>query len=593
MMRPAQWLHNGAQMIETSPLAAAKEKAIEPMVREAARLKQELANPVRIALLGEVKAGKSTLVNALVGEKVAPTDVLEATAVVQLLRHGPSEGIIVYKDGRRESLKPVDLYSLLDDNRGDVQFANSIERVELSLPLPGLESIEILDTPGLASMSATLSQKTLEEIATLDVVVWVFNAHHAGAQDVLEAFERVASTGRPIVIVVNRIDELAGDVSLVLQQIEDRLDPWNVEAILPTNAKGSAEGKNESVRVLRKKLEEFASAPDETKLKSTCNQMDVLLHSAAELHRARREAVEVSRAKRETLRSRIVRAGQFVTDEVESKVRRYVFEELFVADQQRLQERAKLERRQIPLVSSLGSAQRTAHSDNSPTDAELNSIFENFGSRLRDEIQPALMAQVNVWMEESWRREGHQLQNALLGGGPSDSAAGAHDHALWMHLEEMERTLGSLRSDPEWEPVLKETAVWGGAGTALAAYSAWLGANAAFIGIGSALSTIVPPLLAVGATVGVVKVIFDRNKQNRKRVATIDDAFRDLRKIVWDELWVKRMHDDIVSLNKEHVNKLLSAEQAEIGSNGLCPDALISWADEAESFRRTLSTLDS
>lgn len=42
------------------------------------RIAARLSQPIRIALAGTLKAGKSTLVNALVGETIAPTDATEA-----------------------------------------------------------------------------------------------------------------------------------------------------------------------------------------------------------------------------------------------------------------------------------------------------------------------------------------------------------------------------------------------------------------------------------------------------------------------------------------------------------------------------------
>src|SRR3954454_1772110 len=51
---------------------------------------QRLNQPIRIALAGTLKAGKSTLVNALVGEDIAPTDATEATRIVTWFRNGPT-----------------------------------------------------------------------------------------------------------------------------------------------------------------------------------------------------------------------------------------------------------------------------------------------------------------------------------------------------------------------------------------------------------------------------------------------------------------------------------------------------------------------
>ncbi len=60
-----------------------------------------LNQPIRIALAGTLKAGKSTLVNALVGENIAPTDATEATRIVTWFRHGPTPKVTANHRGGR------------------------------------------------------------------------------------------------------------------------------------------------------------------------------------------------------------------------------------------------------------------------------------------------------------------------------------------------------------------------------------------------------------------------------------------------------------------------------------------------------------
>ena len=63
---------------------------------------RRLDEPLRVAIAGKVKAGKSTLLNALVGEQVAPTDAGECTRVVTWYRDGATPRIVLHpRDGVR------------------------------------------------------------------------------------------------------------------------------------------------------------------------------------------------------------------------------------------------------------------------------------------------------------------------------------------------------------------------------------------------------------------------------------------------------------------------------------------------------------
>ena len=61
---------------------AARTYAATPQAEEVAHLVRRLDEPLRVAIAGKVKAGKSTLLNALVGEELAPTDAGECTKIV-------------------------------------------------------------------------------------------------------------------------------------------------------------------------------------------------------------------------------------------------------------------------------------------------------------------------------------------------------------------------------------------------------------------------------------------------------------------------------------------------------------------------------
>ena len=71
------------------------------------RIARRLNQPIRIALAGTLKAGKSTLVNALVGENIAPTDATEATRIVTWFRHGPTPKVTANHYGGARTNVPI------------------------------------------------------------------------------------------------------------------------------------------------------------------------------------------------------------------------------------------------------------------------------------------------------------------------------------------------------------------------------------------------------------------------------------------------------------------------------------------------------
>ena len=54
-------------------------------------VRRRLSEPLRVAIAGRLKSGKSTLVNALIGRRVAPTEVGECTRIVTQFRYGTAD----------------------------------------------------------------------------------------------------------------------------------------------------------------------------------------------------------------------------------------------------------------------------------------------------------------------------------------------------------------------------------------------------------------------------------------------------------------------------------------------------------------------
>jgi hypothetical protein len=178
-----------------------------------------LDEPLRVAIAGKVKAGKSTLLNAMVGEELAPTDAGECTRIVTWYRDGPSYRVSVHLvDGPPEQ-RPFD--RVCGAIRIDLgRPADQVDHLEVDVPSRRLREHTLIDTPGIASLSTEVSLRTLsfleadeERAAQADAVIYLLRHMHGSDLRFLEAFHGDdLVNGSPInaVGVLSRADEIGG-----------------------------------------------------------------------------------------------------------------------------------------------------------------------------------------------------------------------------------------------------------------------------------------------------------------------------------------------------------------------------------------------
>jgi hypothetical protein len=132
--------------------------------QQVGQIRDRLAEPLRVAIAGRLKAGKSTLVNALIGRRVAPTAVGECTRVVTRFRYGPADRIdVVTRDGGRRSL-PLDDDGMIPQRLGVP--AGRVAYVDVTLTSEKLRDLTVVDTPGLASTDTAVSARAEEAVGT-------------------------------------------------------------------------------------------------------------------------------------------------------------------------------------------------------------------------------------------------------------------------------------------------------------------------------------------------------------------------------------------------------------------------------------------
>jgi energy-coupling factor transporter ATP-binding protein EcfA2 len=197
-----------------------------------------LREPLRVVVAGRVSMGKSTLVNALVGQVIAPTGDAETTKAITVFSGADHEEVtLVLRSGEIVSS------ALTLDGRLPQQYSVPVERIqEVDVRLPGtplLRTITLIDSPGLQSVTDTASERSRESFfsadsraaySDADALIMVMRAGGmSDDQEALEAFQRLTrgadSLSLNAIGVLSRADECGDPVDPLgaAARIADRL----------------------------------------------------------------------------------------------------------------------------------------------------------------------------------------------------------------------------------------------------------------------------------------------------------------------------------------------------------------------------------
>ena len=142
-------------------------------------LLRDISEPLLFVVVGEVKSGKSSLLNALFGNEFAKVDVLPATDRVYIFRYGSEE-------------KSAEVSSKL---------------TERYLPIPFLHDFNVVDTPGTNTMVKEHQMVAEDFMPRADIVLFVFSVANPWTQSNWEFLDFLQKTWlKNVIFVLQQID---------------------------------------------------------------------------------------------------------------------------------------------------------------------------------------------------------------------------------------------------------------------------------------------------------------------------------------------------------------------------------------------------
>ena len=495
---------------EIVPFKDTVSESLNTQIENIKALNSSQYKPLNIAIVGEVKSGKSSLLNALLGKEISEVDVLEATSSVIE---------VVYNEN------------------DDISKFGELTRISLNLDY--LKKVNIVDTPGLKSITKQNEEKTIDYIKYADIILFVIDATHLGQEDTIEALDLLSEYNKPIVGVINKCDLLLDNKSETIDYISSEYGIYidrffMISAYLEYQHKISQKtiAKTTDIVVsnyteLRenfKKLTDFIDSlyhnSNKVKDKSMRASIEGIIKKDIIVHHEYNKRMNILMDELKKYERLLQNKQDYIKAKMEFEINDWI-DRIFLSE-----EVGKIETDIKNIKSYINEAYLTDLINSKK--GELDDLYFNEWSICLKEISEEMDDDIKRYVNDI------TYKNELL-----DTPS--------FKIDKEKTDVNSILATIGTGAILGATS-----GGVISIYSATLGNYAASLTLGSAIMTYIPPLLIAGTLSGAVgKVIYDKvidDKRNKEILKNIDNFIKELKVNIKEEL-----NKDYEKLNQEIV----------------------------------------
>jgi hypothetical protein len=212
-------------------------------------LSRKLSEQVfNLVAAGQFKRGKSTVINALLGEPLVPAGVVPLTSVITVIQWGSAPAACATL--RYGENRPIEIAALADyvTERGNPGNTKAVERVVIEHPSLWLaDGMRLVDTPGIASVYEHNTDETRRYLPQADAVLFIASVDQPVSRAELDFLRDIRRYAGKIFCLLNktdylRPDELHESLAFSMHAIREALGTDDVP-VFPVSARLALEGK--------------------------------------------------------------------------------------------------------------------------------------------------------------------------------------------------------------------------------------------------------------------------------------------------------------------------------------------------------------
>ena len=257
---------------------------------EIAELSEKLsANRFYLVIIGLFKRGKSSVINALLGQELAPVAVTPVTSVITFFEFGTSSSAhVFFENGTRTVIELSDIVNYVSEEQNPKNKKN-VRFLKIYCNNPILENLIIVDTPGIGSLFEHNTETTMEFLPRIDAALFILSADLPVSKVDLEFLVKIKNTIPKVLFVLNKSDllipsELDKIISYdlkMLNEINGYHEP--VTELIPVSAREFFNNRNQlglnledagNFKLLREKINDgIIGIRDEILVKNSKNRL--------------------------------------------------------------------------------------------------------------------------------------------------------------------------------------------------------------------------------------------------------------------------------------------------------------------------------